>query len=157
MGGIIYPCTLLSKRFLQKHIKKQEKHKWIHKTVCSVAVLWRPFKEILRHTSCWFLNTLTVEAVTTPACRLFQIFTTLWPKVNLRRSSLDRSFVSYRECPRSLDVSAIWKMSRHWTPSRKPYEHCVIWPAPYFANQVPLPHRQSYMQFILPTAYDARL
>ncbi len=53
------------------------------------------------------------EAVTTSSGRSFHIFTTLWLKVNLRRSSLDRSFRSFSGCARSLEVSAIWKKSCH--------------------------------------------
>ncbi len=75
-----------------------------------------------RWASSLFLNTFTEEAVTTSAGRSFHICTTLWLKVNLRRSSLDRSFRSFSGCPRSLEVSAIWKKSCHWTPSRKPGE-----------------------------------
>ncbi len=47
-----------------------------------------------------FLNAFTDEAVTTSAGRSFHICTTLWRKVNLRRSSLDRSFRSFSGCPR---------------------------------------------------------
>ncbi len=36
-------------------------------------------------------------------------------------STRPRSFFSFRECPRSLEVSAIWKKSRHWTPSKDPW------------------------------------
>ncbi len=69
-----------------------------------------------------FLKTHAVGAVTMSAGRSFHMLTTLWLNVNLRRSSLGRSFFSFRECLRSLEVSIIWKMSRHWTPPR-----CTTW------------------------------
>ncbi len=67
-----------------------------------------------------FFDASIDEAVTTSVGRSFHIFTTLWLKVNLRRSSLDRFFLSFRGWPRSLEVSAFWRKFRHWTPSRKP-------------------------------------
>ncbi len=71
--------------------------------------LWR----FLRWASSLFLNALTDEAVKTSAGRLLHILTTLWLKENLRRSSLDRSFLRLRGWPRSVEVSTIWKKSRH--------------------------------------------
>ncbi len=91
-GSGTYPCTLLSKRFLKVE-KHQEKHKCISKDgvfCCGYSGL--------------FLSIFTDEAVTTSAGRSFHIFT-LWLKVNLRRSSLDRSFRSFSGCPRSRGVS----------------------------------------------------
>ncbi len=120
-GSGTYPCTLLSKQFLiaEKH---QEKHKCISKDgsyCCGYS--GDRIGRFFRWASSLVLNIFTAEAVTTSSCRSFHIFTTLWLKVNLRRSSLDRSFRSFSECPRSLEVSAIWKKSCHWTPSRKPW------------------------------------
>ncbi len=68
-----------------------------------------------RWASSLFLNIFRDEAVTTSAGRSFHIFTTLWLKVNLRKSSLDRSFRSFSGCPRSLEVSAIWKRFCRWS------------------------------------------
>ncbi len=77
---------------------------WIRKNcACSGDCLGR----FLRWAFNWFLKALTVETVTTPAGKSFHIFITLWLKVKLRRLSLDRSFLSFRECPRSLEVSDI--------------------------------------------------
>ncbi len=50
--------------------------------------------KFFRWASSLVLNIFTDEAVTTSSGRSFHIFTTLWLKVNLRRSSLDRSFRS---------------------------------------------------------------
>ncbi len=120
-GSGTYPCTLLSKRFLTVE-KHQEKHKCISKDgafCCGYSgdCLGRFF----RWASSLFLNIFTEETVATSVGRSFHIFATLWLKVNLRRSSLDRSFGSFSGCPRSLEVSAIWKKSCHGTPSRKPW------------------------------------
>ncbi len=75
----------------------------------------------LKWASSSFLKTFAVGAATMSAGKSIHMFTTLWLNVNLRRSSLDRYFFSFRECPRSLEVSAIWKNSRHWMPSRDPW------------------------------------
>ncbi len=72
----------------------------------------------LKCASSSFLKIFAVGAVTMSAGRSFHILTTLWLNVNLRRSSLGRSFFSFKECPRSLEVSAICKTSRHWMPTR---------------------------------------
>ncbi len=57
-----------------------------------------------------------------------------YPLVNLHRSSLDRTLRSFRECPSSLEVSAIWNKSRHLKLSRKPWRilSCMI-----FYNRMP--------------------
>ncbi len=112
-GSGTYRCTLLRKRFLTVE-KHQEKHKCINKDgafCCGYSGdrLGRFFRWALS----LILNVFTDEAVTTSAGRSFHIFTTLWLKVNLRRSSLDRSFRSFSGCPRSPELSAIWKKSCH--------------------------------------------
>ncbi len=106
-GSGTYPCTLLSKRFLAVE-KHQEKHKCISKDgafCCGYS--GDRLGRFFRWTFGLFLNAFIDEAVTTSAGRSFHIFTTLWLKVNLCRSSLDRSFRSLSGCPRSLEVSAI--------------------------------------------------
>ncbi len=57
----------------------------------------------LKWASSSFLKIFVVGAVTMSAGRSFHMFTTLCLNVNLRRSSLVRSFFSFRECPRSLE------------------------------------------------------
>ncbi len=119
-GSGTYPCTLLSKQFLTVE-KHHEKHKCISKDgafYCGYS--GDRLGRFFRRESSLFLNIFTEEAVTTSVGRSFHIFTTLWLKINLRRSSLDRSFRSFSGCPHSLEVSAIWKKSYHSTPSRKP-------------------------------------
>ncbi len=112
-GSGTYPCTLSSKRFLTVE-KHQEKHKCISKDgAFSCGYSGNRLGRFFRWASGLFLNIFTDEAVTTSAGRSFHKFTTLWLKVNLRRSSLDRSFRSFSGCPRSLEVSAIWKKSCH--------------------------------------------
>ncbi len=76
----------------------------------------------LKWASISFLNTFAVGAVTMSAGKSFDMFTTLWLNVKLSNSSLDHSFLSFRECPRIQEVSAIWKKSRHWMPSRDPWK-----------------------------------
>ncbi len=89
----------------------------------------------LKLASSSFLKTFVVGAVTTFVGRSFHKFTTLWLNVNLRNSSLDRFFFIIRECPRSLEVSAIWMKSRHWTPSRDPWKILYIIMSPLFILQ----------------------
>ncbi len=105
-GSGTYPFTLLSKRFLTAE-KHQEKHKCISKdgAFCCGYSGYRQGR-FFRWASSLFLNIFTEESVTTSAGRPFHIFTTLWLRVNLRRSSLDRFFRSFSGCPRSLEVSA---------------------------------------------------
>ncbi len=108
-GSGTYPCTLLSKRLLTVE-KHQEKHKCISKDgVFCCGYSGDRLGRFFRWASSLFLNIFTEEAVTTSAGRSFHILTTLWLKVNLHRSSLDRSFRSFSECPRRLEVSAIWR------------------------------------------------
>ncbi len=118
-GSGTYPCTLLNKRFLTVE-KHQEKHKCISKDgafCCGYS--GDRLGRFFRWASSLFLNAFTDDAVTTSGGRSSHIFTTLWLKVNLRRSSLDLSFYSFSGCPRSLDVSAIWKKPCHGTPYKK--------------------------------------
>ncbi len=94
-GSGTYPCTPLSKRFLTVE-KHQEKHKCIGRDgafCCGYS--GDRLGGFFRWASNLFLNIFTDEAVATSAGRSFHIFTTLWLKVNLRRSSLDRSFRSF--------------------------------------------------------------
>ncbi len=71
-------------------------------------------RRFLRWASSLFLNALTVEGRNNVCGQVTpHIHYLLWLKVNLRRSSLDIAFLSFRECPRSLELSAIWKKSRH--------------------------------------------
>ncbi len=89
-GSGTYPCTLLSKRFLTAE-KHREKHKCISKDgVFCCGYSGDRLGRFFRWASSLFLNISTEEAVTTSAGRSFQIFTTVWLKVNLPRSSLDR-------------------------------------------------------------------
>ncbi len=91
-GSGTYPCTLLSQRFLTVE-KHHGKHKCISKDgafCCSYS--GDRLGRFFRWASSLFLNIFTDEAVTTSAGRSVHIFTTFWLKVNLRRSSLDRSF-----------------------------------------------------------------
>ncbi len=90
-----------------------------------------PLKSLSRQTTKMLVNTekwcvllqLLCWPVTTSVGRSFHIFITLWLKVNLGRWSLDRSCSSFS--PRSVKVSTIWKMSRHWTPSWRPWK--IFW------------------------------
>ncbi len=59
------------------------------------------------------LVTLTGLAVTTSVGRPFLVFTTIWLQAGFHRSSIHRSFLRFRECPRSLEAPTIWKGSRH--------------------------------------------
>ncbi len=98
-GSGTYPCTLLSKRFLTVE-KHQEKHKCISKDgafCCGYS--GDRLGRLFRWASSLFLNIFTEEAVTTSAGRSFHIFTTIRLRVNLRRSSLDRSLRSFSGCP----------------------------------------------------------
>ncbi len=88
-GSGAYPCTLLSNRFLPEVYEKFMKHKCISKDGYSGDRLGRFF----RWAPSLFLNAFTDEVVTTSAGRSFHNFTTLWLEVNLRGSSLDRSFL----------------------------------------------------------------
>ncbi len=110
-GSWTYLCTLLSTRFLTEVYKKTTRETQVHKQGRSVLLrlLWRSSREVFR----WALNAFTDEAITTSAGRSFHIFTSLWLKVNLRRSSLDRSFRRLSGGHRSLEVSAMWKMFCH--------------------------------------------
>ncbi len=67
----------------------------------------------LKWMSSSFLETFAVVAVIMSAGMSFHMLTTLWLNVNLRRSNPDRPFFSFRECSRILELSAIWKKSRH--------------------------------------------
>ncbi len=98
-----YPCPILSKHHQEKH-KCKSKGDALCSGYPSVHI-----GRFFRLASSLLLNAFTDEAVTTSAGRSFHIFISLWLKVNLRRSGLDRSFHSFSGCPRSLEVSAIWK------------------------------------------------
>ncbi len=63
----------------------------------------------LRLTSMRLSNALNAEVLATSTGKPLSILSTHWVRVNLCRSSLICSFFSLRECPRSLEVSAIWK------------------------------------------------
>ncbi len=78
-------------------------------------------RRLLKWASSKLLKAFSLGAVTTSAGRSFHMFTTLWLNVNLRRSSLDHSYFIFRECPRSLEVSAIRSKLRQWTPFRNPW------------------------------------
>ncbi len=106
-GSGTYPCTLVSKRCVTEVNIKKEKHKCISKD-CAFCCSYSGDRlgRFLRWASRLFLNAFTDEAVRTSAGRSSHVFTTIWPKVNLHRSSLDRSFLSFSGCPRSLEVSA---------------------------------------------------
>ncbi len=89
--------------YAQKYKRNQEKHKLISKDVAfCCGYSGDRLGRFLRWASRLSLNALTDEAVTTSADWSFHIFTTLWLKVNLRRSSLNRPFLSFRGCPRSI-------------------------------------------------------
>ncbi len=91
-GSGTYPCTVLSKRVLQKYIKKaRETQKRIRKNdVFHCRYSGDRQGRYLRCASCSFLNAFTVEAVTTSVGRSFHTVTTLSLKINMHRSSLDQ-------------------------------------------------------------------
>ncbi len=72
----------------------------------------------LKRASTSYFKTFAVGAVTMSAGRSF----TYSLPFGWMQTCLDSSFFSFRECPRSLEVSAIWKKSRHWMPSRDPWK-----------------------------------
>ncbi len=123
----MYICTKGSATFPRTPVFSAEKHKWIRwdGAFCG-GYFGEHLGRFLMRASSLFLNVLTDEAITTSAGRSFHMFPTLWLKVNLRRSSLNRSFLSFRECPRSLEVPDIWKKSSHWTPSQKAMENFAV-------------------------------
>ncbi len=97
-------------------------------------------QKMLVNTEKWCgLLQLLCWPVTTSAGRSFHMSIILWLKVNLRRWSLSRSFSSFS--PRSVKVSTIWKMSRHWTPSWRPWRifwgqyQCLPWSSCKIMNQ----------------------
>ncbi len=95
-------------------------------------VLWRmdigwasQWSQCIQFCSC------NVSVVKMSSGRSFHVFTTLWLKIHLRRTSLVRSFFCLRECPRSPEVPAIWKKWLHCTPSRKPWGISYL-PFPFY-------------------------
>ncbi len=63
----------------------------------------------LRCASSWLLKTPIIKTVTTNV----HMFTLFWLKANFRRFCPTRSFFSFRECSRNLEVIATWKKLLH--------------------------------------------